>query len=518
MTRGWRRALVVASVLGCAAPCASAGDISPAANTPARQARLDTSTPRRLVNGARLDWVPCWFEASLGEDARCAHFFPSAPAGAPAVRLPVVVLKSVLPDTRDSPLLYLPPGPGSATGLTDRGLAPWWHWQGLARWPHDLVLFDVRGAGLAQPRLDCPEIVAADRGGLDQPLTADEDLRALQAAAAQCHRRLRESGIDVRAFSTERQVGDIGELMALLGRNDWNLWGVSYGTRLALHAAREFPERIRSMTLDSAYPPEVNGLLAKPAQFAAIAPTLTGACARDPPCAREHPALARQLDVLLRRLSAQPVVLELEKWPGVWRHRLVLNDYRLLWLLFLESYDSPLRPRAPAAVAGALAGNHEPLRPLAERFVESLLDPDASHGLYYSTVCPEDLPGVTREAYLAEAERHPTVARHLRPEWGRHVCHAWDAGTLPARYRQPVRSALPTLFLNGADDIVTPPAWAVRSVRGFRGGHQQTFPGSSHAVTWENGCAMEFVWEFLAEPRRAPAPACRRGLAGTRGR
>lgn len=474
--------------------------------------RLDTEAPRRLDNGARLDWVPCWFEGSFGEEARCAHFLPSAPPGEAAVRVPVVVLKSVLPDTRDSPVLYLPPGPGTATGLTERGLAPWWHWQGLARWPHDLVLFDMRGAGLAQPRLDCPEIVAADRDGLEKPLTADDDLRALQAAAAQCYRRLRDSGIDPRAFSTERQVRDVGELMALLGGGDWNLWGVSYGTRLALHAAREFPQHIRSVTLDSAYPPEVNGLLAKPAQFAAIAATLIEVCARDAQCAHDYPTLARQIDALMQRLAAHPVTLQLEKWPGLWRHRLALTDYRLMWLLFLESYRPAFRPRYPRAIAQALAGDYGPLQPLAEHFVDNLLDRDFSHGLYYSTVCPEDLPGVSREAYLAEAERHPAVARHLRAEWDRHVCHDWDAGTLPARYRDPVRSTLPALFLSGAHDTVTPPAWVAPAARGFRNGRHWTFPGSSHAVTWENGCAMEFVWEFLAEPRRARAPLCWREL------
>jgi pimeloyl-ACP methyl ester carboxylesterase len=468
-------------------------------------ARLDTETPRRLENGARLDWVPCAFEPQFGEDAHCASFHPAAVPGA---QLPVVVLKSSLPDTRDSPVLYLPPGPASAVGLTAQGLAQWWHWMGLARWPHDLVLFDVPGAGESQPRLDCPEVRDADRAHLGRPLTAEDDLRLLQDALARCHKRLRASGIDPRAYATDRQVQAVGELMALLGGNDWNLWGVSYGTRLALHAVREFPGRVRSVILDSAYPPEVNGLLAKPWQFAQVATALGRACENDAACARAHPRAARDIEALLRRLAAEPVPLEVEKWPAQWRHTLAVNDYRLLWMLFLETYRPAWRPRFAHAVARALDGDFAPLLPLAENFVESLLDRDFSHGLYYATTCPEDLPGVSREAYLAEARRYPAVARHFLAEWDLHPCRAWGATPLPEAWYRPVESRVPALFLSGAHDTVTPPAWAARAARGFARGRHRVFAGSSHAVTWENDCAMGVAWEFLADPALPAVPAC----------
>lgn len=460
---------------------------------------------------ARLDWVPCWFEAPFGREARCAHFYPSAPAAGAAaqrVRLPVVVLKSDLIDRRASPLLYLPAGPGSATGLNERGISQWVNRMALTRWPHDLVLFDVRGAGLSQPRLDCPEIVGADRAGLELPLTATDDLSRLQTTARQCHDRLRKSGIDPADYSAVRQVRDVGELMELLGGKDWNLWGVSYGTRLALHVARDYPDRLRSLVLDSAYPPEINGLMAKPEQFSLALERLPAMCANDPECSAAHPALERQLAQLMTRLGAKPVKLSVEKWPGLWRHRLALNDYRLLWLLFLESYAPFYHPRYPAAIAGALAGRYEPMLPLAETFIDTLLDPDFSHGLYYATICPEDLPGIGREAYLAEVRRYPAVAKHLEPEWDLHVCHNWDAGRLPERFRTQVQSAVPALFLNGVNDTATLPRWAASAAAGFRKGHHYRLSGGSHAVTWENDCAMALAWEFLADPGAAPSAVC----------
>ena len=51
---------------------------------------------------------------------------------------------------------------------------------------------------------------------------------------------------------------DLTDLRHVLGIKQWNLHGVSYGTRLALSVMRDAPEGVRSVILDSPYPPEVH--------------------------------------------------------------------------------------------------------------------------------------------------------------------------------------------------------------------------------------------------------------------
>ncbi|MBI2384292.1 MAG: alpha/beta fold hydrolase [Gammaproteobacteria bacterium] len=477
-------------------------------------AALDIGADRRLDNGAHLHWTPCWFETPPGESAHCGWFQPSdGSTGARRVRLPVVVLKYGLADARESPVLYLPAGPGYPAGLDAAGMRGWWLQRERLRWPHDLVLYDPRGAGLAEPGLHCPEILEADRAGLAEPLSAAQDLRRLRAAARACRARLLSQGVDPARFSAAAQVRDAGELMALLGGNDWNLWGVSYGTRLALHVLREYPERVRAAILDSTYPPEVNGLLAKPEQFARTLDGLAARCARDAACGAAYPQLGRRMAQLLSRLAARPLLLEVEKWPGLWRQRLAVNDYRLLWMLFEESYARFYRPRYPRAVAAALRGDPEPLLPLAESFIGNLLDPAFSHGLYYATLCAEDLAGVDRAAYLAQVRRFPSVAAQVADDWDLHACHAWRSPELPSRYRMAVASEVPVLFLNGEHDTVTFPEWAARAARRFRNGRHVVFVGSAHAVTWENDCAMAAAWEFLAAPGNWVRPSCLAGAS-----
>jgi len=49
---------------------------------------------------------------------------------------------------------------------------------------------------------------------------------------------------------------EVNDLRLALRYDEVNLWGSSYGTRLALGVMRDFPEGLRSVVLDSAYPPD----------------------------------------------------------------------------------------------------------------------------------------------------------------------------------------------------------------------------------------------------------------------
>jgi pimeloyl-ACP methyl ester carboxylesterase len=456
---------------------------------------------RSLQSGAQLAATKCWFEIPAGRAVECAHFRPSQQIPGHPVRLPVVIIRSTGEGRRASPILYLPGGPGAPTGLREgREISGWWNWMSAARWPHDIVLFDMRGVGLSEPKLDCPEVIAADRAALPRPISPLEDARMLRQSAASCYRRLRAEGLDPAGFSTEAHVRDAHELMQLLGDRQWNLYGISYGTRLAMQLARRHPEHIRSIVLDSAYPPEVNGLLSRPGQFDRALELLVSYCATDRECAKSQPALRQQLGEVLRRLGREPVMLQVKQAFASEAVAFKLTDYRFVWMLFLDSYQPRYRPLAVPAIQGAFEQDYRASQALAADYVAELLDEGFSEGVYFATTCAEDFPSASRKAYLAELRRHPRVEPYVGPEWDENVCHDWTPVALPADYSAPVLSTVPTLFLSGRSDAATLPEWSIRAVQGFKGGNYVAFEGSSHAVTWENHCAMAVVWEFLKEP------------------
>ena len=73
------------------------------------------------------------------------------------------------------------------------------------------------------------------------------------AAARSCRNRLVSQGRDLPGYSSAETTADIAELRKALGYEQWDLDGISYGTRLMLKVARDHPDRVRIMVLDSVY-------------------------------------------------------------------------------------------------------------------------------------------------------------------------------------------------------------------------------------------------------------------------
>jgi pimeloyl-ACP methyl ester carboxylesterase len=124
---------------------------------------------------------------------------------------------------------------------------------------------------------------------------------------AQCMDEIKAKTGDITAYNTTQNAYDTQALMRALGYPEWNLYGISYGTQLALEVMRSAPEGTRSVVIDSVFPPDVRGYdeNIKPLQEA-IQATLDQ-CAADPACAAAYPDLEGTLVRVADRLQAAPV-------------------------------------------------------------------------------------------------------------------------------------------------------------------------------------------------------------------
>ena len=116
------------------------------------------------------------------------------------------------------------------------------------------------------------------------------DRRARSSAATRaCRDRLAGRGYDLAAYNTVENAADINELRIALGIAEWNVYGVSYGSDLALQLLRDHPEGIRSLVLDSLVPPQVNLIEGFWPNAAEGYRALFDACAAQPACAGAYP-------------------------------------------------------------------------------------------------------------------------------------------------------------------------------------------------------------------------------------
>ncbi len=230
-----------------------------------------------------------------------------------------VVLKSTSATPQPDPILYLEGGPGGSALLGIDAYAGQIFDE--MREDRDIILFDQRGTQFSSP-LKCSVLTVDDMfgsggsGGSSTDLTQayDEDQLMADARAAvaadtrRCVQELTSSGIDLRQYNSVASANDAVALMHALGYPTYNLFGISYGTRLALVMMRDHADAgIRSVVLDSSFPPEIPGFERFVTEAHEVVMQLFSDCKLDPVCNGAYPNLKERFKTLLHNTEQNPI-------------------------------------------------------------------------------------------------------------------------------------------------------------------------------------------------------------------
>src|SRR5687768_8124618 len=159
------------------------------------------------------------------------------------IELSTIVLSALEPNPRPDPFFMLQGGPGDAPSFNARFYSRVFH---DVRRTRDLVLVDLRGTGKSAP-LTCPELAKPGSDG-----TFDANLLSVTAVRA-CRTR-HEKTADLRLYTTELAVDDLEEVREALGYGPINLYGTSYGSRVAQVYMRRHPKSLRAVTMKGIVP------------------------------------------------------------------------------------------------------------------------------------------------------------------------------------------------------------------------------------------------------------------------
>ena len=154
---------------------------------------------------------------------------------------------------------------------------------------------------MTEPRADCPELAALNISSLSFGNDHQDADRQAHDAAQACLARLQREGHDAAAYTTTASAEDLHDIFTALGLRRWNIYGLSYGTRLALTYMRLHPADIRSAILDSVYPPQVRFLEDDAARTERAFNLLFAACQADADCRGWYPGLPGRLQALVER-------------------------------------------------------------------------------------------------------------------------------------------------------------------------------------------------------------------------
>ena len=476
--------------------------------------RTATVTPHEAEpkgDGYRLIDRTCGSSLDWRSEMRCATLVTPAiqtAAGMQRFRLPVVILPSQSPQRRPDPVVYLPGGPGGSAGLDADSLTFWKNWQDYANLHRDLILMERRGVGDSEPALVCKAYDQFSEQVIGEAVAPEEEARRAGRILQRCFQNLEKTGaFHPDQLGTDQSARDLEALLVRLPYEQVNLVGVSYGTRLALATARrpEARSRIRSLALDSLYPPDQGGLVSWPGVVTESLERFMAYCAERRSCVGSETSLDALLDEALQALAGEPLRLTVEPWNRNGPVTVVLDDNRLLAAVFSALYDRTLWGEVPRALRGAVERDEAALVPLVTDFIGRALD-DSFSSLTFMAVDCLDHPLGSRAAFDAQLAQYPRFRQYL-DTWDQSVCH-WlgsaDEPLLPLE-----KPDIPTLILAGALDPVTPAHWAYQVADQWPAAQLYSAEEIGHSVLWSEPCVEAGLGKFLDAPRQPWRPDCK---------
>ncbi len=464
-----RPLLILAALLTLGAPLAAAGRAAAAA--PAYQA-----TPCTGDLGGQPWRVECGMLTV--DETRGGHT-------GRRVSMPVAVVKALHPRPGLPPVISLHGGPGDGAiqGLARKLRSPMG--TELIAQDQDWVFFDQRGARLSAPVLDCGTVALNDAGPI-----SDDDAASLEA----CGRRWSASGADLSRYNAKEVALDVQDLRHALHLKAFDLFGVSYGTRIGFAVLTHAPQGVRVAVLDSVWPPEAMWAQGGPQMISSAVAAVFKACAADRKCRAAYPDPAARLNALSRRLLDQgPIVTA--------KHTYTADD--LGGYLMDEVYDGDGAKSLPRDVYALSRGDYASWDvQIADRspYVE---------GQHLTHLCKEEFPFESRDK-VAEGVADDPVARLSVKSFQRYfdVCRSWPVGPADPVEQKPVVSDVPALFLSAQFDPGCPPPLAEAAAKRFSRGRFVLIPNETHGVTSDSVCARKITRAFLQDPSAPADKSC----------
>lgn len=371
---------------------------------------------------------------------------------------------------------------------------------------HDLLMFDQRGTGVSSP-LRCS-------------LTG----RTLTLAGTRC---AKEIGPVRGQFTTSASVEDIEALRSASGYDKLLIYGVSYGTKVALDYAARYPDRVAGLVLDSVVLPEGPDPLER-STFTAMRRVLAELCTGGE-CSGISSRPAADLAGRVRGLSRKPLRGLLTSARGV-RERVEIERGDLFDVLLNGDLNPTLRAELPGALTSARRGDSAPLIRIAARAAgiislrRQAAGSEFSDAVFASTLCEEgNFPWDRAANPAVRTQQVKAFARSL----GESSFSPFDSATalqndmITLCVGWPVTSSgppptgplpnVPTLVIDGGADIRTPLEDANRIRALIPAAQVLAVPYTGHSAlasdVSEEQCAVRAVRQFFEGQLVTPCAA-----------
>jgi pimeloyl-ACP methyl ester carboxylesterase len=389
------------------------------------------------------------------------------------------------------PVVFLDGGPGGAATEDFPGLAG--GFAGLMN-ERSILLMDQRGTGRSHP-LHCA-------------FDADDDPASLKQRISKCVDSLKPN-TDLAMYTTTATIHDLDAIRNQLGIAQLNLFGISYGTRVAQQYAEQFAAHTRSIILDSPVPNALALGQDHALNLDAALQQTFDRCHADPACDQRFTDNYQRL----MRLKAQLNTPKQLTIPDPWDQHpqtVTLTQAGFATTVRMLAYSNATAALLPLMLHNAEHGQWQSLA-TAQLLVEHGLAPIGRNNvLELSIICSED----AQQLHADDRNQHTLLGTRMVDSFNG-ICPLWPRQAASATFHRPLQSDIPTLILAGSDDPVTPPRYGDEIAKSLSHSKLLTFQGMGHGQIM-SVCAPPIIKQFIQTTQFNELPvACLNRLTPT---
>ena len=437
-----------------------------------------------------LNFNPCELSTLDGRgmlSALCADWKqPIDPGDTESTQIDLFVVKvsSASPNPKPDPLLIINGGPGGSSVDLLIDLAAANVFKRILN-KRDVIVMDQRGTGRSSS-LACPAL--AD----NQLQITDTDIKLL---TKEC---LGQLNYDPRYFSTTHAVQDIESLRIALGRDRLNVYGVSYGSRVAVEYARQFEQSTRTLILDGVVPPTIAlgpGVATKSQEALDL---VFEQCRESVPCNDAFPSLDEKFWDLMTRLEKHPVNTKFQDPRSGDPIEVEVEKEHLALVVRMSLYNPELRSLLPYLIyETSLKNDFSRIAATATQLLNQL-GQSISNGMHNAVACAEDVPFYDEQQRLIKDSKETYMGSDFHQSLIE-ICSEWPVGPTNESMKQVFTSKTPSLILSGQYDPVTPPSYGEQLASNLENRLHIIGEGQGHGLI-SRGCIPKVIADFLEDP------------------
>jgi pimeloyl-ACP methyl ester carboxylesterase len=305
----------------------------------------------------------------------------------------------------------------------------------------------------------------------------------------ECVRKLSETH-DLSQYSSVSAVRDIEAIRDALDAEQIDLFGMSYGTRLAQAYIRAYPQRVRAAAFIGAVSMDGKSPLSHARNAESTLQAIFEDCERDARCASAFPDLRNKWESLHDLLQQSKLVAD----PG--------DEHKVIELgPFMEAFRTLLivpsgQRTVPALINELSAGDTMRFLDMIDGSGPSLF----AEGAYLSIECTESTKRI--DATEIDAASANTFLGRYRVDEQLRACSVWPGTDVPESFFEPVVSDVPLLLLAGGRDHTLPAESANSIAKGFRDSRLVLVEEMGHVpdAISNLACLDRIMLDFFAAP------------------